>query len=221
MVRAQGGGRATSARVAALVAAALAAACGIDIVSYLSQQPVSDGPNLVKAPAAPDSMYLGVELFYRIYATYDDAQSDLTAYSAKQSSETIPGESVESFLLSQSNYAYRTLVVDGLDPGPTLRASLLAFDLATLAFSSTTESTITIGANPPYDLSRNLPTPVSFSVPPTEGDQDYEHNDDDPDTGIFYIHTFAACYGLDTANSTFPNLYSKAVSLGITTLSYD
>jgi hypothetical protein len=94
------------------------ASCGIDTINYLSEDPLSissDSSSFIFSikNAVVNPYYLGVMIFYRIYASEDDAESDKAYISAKQSeANSVPGSLIENQLISSSGLGYNLPVVN-------------------------------------------------------------------------------------------------------------
>lgn len=196
------------------------AACGIDTVEILSNPPVSDGPGLVHAPDVIETAYLGVDLFYRIYYTVAEAQSAASAFLAQQDMPgNLPGESIVTYLLSDSQLRYKRLIIPTSIMFPVLSKDILLSKIARLDFNTAGDATLFLDNTFYGYIKRNLSASgISFSVKPLPGDFDLQNSsatDDDPD--LFHIQIFAASYGL---SDTSQDLYSDAISLGIVDISY-
>lgn len=202
--------------------------CGIDTIAYLNSKvtPKSDNASsfVFLAPTDTEASYLGVFLFYRIYASELSAQSDLENLNNKQSiTNAVPGSSVESYLLAPKGLNYKRLAVDFGAPIPTLEKSLLEEEaLVSIDFPSSTgvEPTITITSGVPavttvYKIWRNITgsnEELSFRDRPQSGQDDYTTSSLIPNPTEYYIQFFAATYGIDL--SDLSELYGDAVDLG-------
>ena len=227
--------------LAAVVAAVFflsLASCGIDIVSFMENKPVVQADLIFRAPATKDSGYLGLSLFYRIYATKEDAEADRAKLDARQASAAIPGDVVKSLLLNEasSGLKYRQIerftLPDGGSFGsaPTFKSGLIG-DYRILIQGEPDQGLIVlidVNADGYYNAgdsllvaSRRIASESLFSLKPVDGDADYQKGSGtDFDANQFYIQIFAACYGIDMVNGTFKEMYSDAVHLGVVTFNF-
>ncbi|HUW70784.1 MAG TPA: hypothetical protein VMX33_11190 [bacterium] len=207
--------------------------CGIDTISYLSGNPRSysatDTALVFYGPATPyDTSYLGIDIFYKIYASDTDADADLASLTARQSAtDAVPGYSVSSYLLSSSGLAYSKPLLNASIPIPQLPvANLPSTDYAEIDFPTmTTEPTISFPSSGPtsYELRRAISsggTYVSFNTKPVAGDADFKSNSLDTDETTFYVQFFAASFGIDFASGGITELYGDAVYLGRIALNF-
>lgn len=214
-----------------LFAAALGAftsACGIDIVSVLDTPPEYISPLVFRAPIAPDAaLYYGVDVFYRIYATEDDANADKDKLLAKQAlANSLPGDAIKSYLLAESGLKYKRLNVN--QDTPSLKKAFLGSYTAKLSYDADVGNELALVLDDDFffplaetlTLERSNDAKTSFSIRPADEDSDYQGNAADLDPDRYYLHFFAASYGIDVVNSSFNDLYSDAVSLGIQAIDY-
>lgn len=191
--------------------------CGIDTLNYLGSDimPVfiSQGENgLIFAgpinPAIPP--YSGINLYYRIYASETEAISDRSRLEQRQSSDSVPGSSVLSFLETTLRYI-RPARNESRDP-PTIPATIESSSMRIELIDG--RLFLEIGSTSSYELKRNLPGSLlnDFSIKPVDEDSDY--NKVLPvDPGPLYVQFFAASYGFNFLGSN-PELFSNAVFLG-------
>ncbi len=204
--------------------------CGIDTISYLSGNPrsISTGVSALDfaGPSSPDSAYLGIDFFYKIYASDTDADNDLAGITARQSAtNSVPGASVSSYLLSTSGLGYSKPLLNGSIPIPLIpEANLPATDYAEIDFQATPEPTISFPSSGPtsYQLLRSITSGgsyLSFYTEPVAGNADYKSNSDDTDA-TYYVQFFAASYGIDFGSGGITELYGDAVYLGRITINF-
>ncbi|TFG80983.1 MAG: hypothetical protein E4H20_10595 [Spirochaetales bacterium] len=203
----------------------LIATCGIDTVSFLSQSPVYISEGLFTGPPGTDSGYLGVEIFYRMYEVETDAINDKSAFLSKQDEVTVPGDAVKSYLISDSYYRYRRVLLASYSDIPILSSTDLNSGSTTVLLTINTESESKVDFDGVlYDfLRRSLGSDPAkpFTEEPVVGDADLKSATiEDDDENIYYAQFFAASYGIDIANSSFNDLYSDAVYLGTFDLQY-
>lgn len=208
--------------------AALLASCGIDTLSYLSEKPVSLSSDTAaltfRGPVSSESMYYGIDVFYRIYATESDATSDYSNVVSKQSATTaVPGSVTENYLISSLDYLMPVLV-DADSAIPTIAADD-AVGLVSIEFSENAEPVMIITDTSGAEIlntviRRNVMASgqyLTFLDEPESGDADFRSRTTDTD-GIYYVQIFGAAYGLDY--SSFDDLYGDAVLLGRLTLNF-
>ena len=222
-------------------------ACGIDTFATLANDPVAksyDSTSLqFLGPVPGDASYLGVELFYRIYDSSTDAETDRAYVLARQSAEnTVPGSVIKSYLTAATpgglNYLNPVLVNPGtgskIDSIPTLLDADLGSGSAdyyvNIAFPTDTgtepklEIFDGIAALPTvaYTSRRNVTDAGTYKYfkgdEPVSGDADFRTNSGDVDR-TYYVQFFAASYGIDF--TSFSELYGDAVFLGLITLSFE
>jgi hypothetical protein len=204
--------------------------CGIDTISYLSGNPrsysASDTALVFYGPATPDSAYLGMDVFYKIYASDTDADTDLASLTARQSTtNAVPGYSVSSYLLSSSGLGYNKPMLDGSIPIPEIPiAKLPSSDFAEIDFQTMPEPTIIFpsSASVSYKLRRAITsasTYASFNAKPVSGDADFKINSGDSDS-VYYVQFFAASFAIDFTSGGITELYGDAVYLGRITLNF-
>jgi hypothetical protein len=214
--------------------------CGIDEIYYLSQNPLSiynDSTSFIlsiKKPDPDDQSYLGVQLFYKIYASLDDADIDRSYISAKQSeTNSVPGNLIETYLISTSGLGYMSPVVNNSIKIPFILKSAVTDenDFINVTFTSTTDQPgfyfnhdyINHVVTTFYTLKRSVIDDTqggeykTFLAKPVAGDSDYRSRIDDDDS-TYFIQFYAAAYGLDL--SSFEDLYGSAIYLGTMTVEY-
>jgi hypothetical protein len=210
----------------AAVLGALISSCGIDIVSVLDTPPVYISPLVFKGPADPDTLYYGVDVFYRIYAVEADANADRDMLLAKQGlANALPGDAIKNYLLSDSYLKYRRLNVNANTPSlkntflqtysAQFNYDLVSNELFLLLYDGEIQINISDLIPLPKILKRSNNS--NFSDEPQAGDADYHANAEDADPATYYVQFFAASYGLDTSLN---DLYSDAVSIGIQAIDY-
>lgn len=208
--------------------------CGIDSINYLSEDPISissDGTSsfIFSIKESGSSSYLGVELFYRIYASQADADSDKSYITAKQSeTDSVPGALIESQLKSSSGLRYLSPVVNDAIKIPILSKDdvLNEDDRINLSFyTGSIEPNYFIDHDDAtfYTLKRNVSDESgdykTFLDEPVAGDDsDFRSNNDHEDGDAYYVQFYAAAYGLDI--SSFEDLYGDAIYLGRITLNF-
>ena len=202
----------------------LASSCGIDTLSYLGGAPrfVSESPGTVdfKAAAVPDPDCYGLDVFYRIYAGSDDAETDKTAIAERVQARSIPGDYVKSWLLSTGGLKYRKLSLDaGGETSPMLDSPADPEDLLVLSVLAGGSVEFKAGAAAAVPVYRN-PGSVfpSFSVRPADTDADYKPDTDDLLPDEYWVQFYAASYGIDA--TSWAELYSDVVYLGRIAINY-
>lgn len=203
--------------------------CGIDTISYLSGNPrsysASETALVFYGPAFPyDSAYLGIDIFYKIYASDADAEADLASLTAKQSAtNAVPGYFVSSYLLSSSGLSYRKPMLNGSIPIPQLpKANLPSSDYAEIDFSTPPRISFPSSGPASYELRRAITsggTYVSFNTEPIAGDADFKSISGDSDS-TYYVQFFAAAFGIDFTSGGITELYGDAVFLGRIVLNF-
>lgn len=196
--------------------------CGIDTYNALESIPyvvAPDTDSVIFSPVKsgdtinPEYLYLGIDIFYRLYDSQESASNDRTAFLSRQDSEVVPGTSISSYLASRTglNY-YRILHLENgtelfLDAATDIELdSLLTIRwdtfLKELSISGLKDQQTII-------LARNKSgSSIPFSQKPVIGDIDYTSNNG---TGL-YLQLFAASSAfVFSANPQL--LYSKAVHL--------
>ena len=206
--------------------------CGIDTISYLTEDPVSissDGTSsfIFYVKESGSVSYLGADLFYRIYASSIDADSDKNYVIAKQSEvNAVPGTLIESNLISSSGMQYKSPVVND-----TIKIPIISVDdivdqdsYIILSFPGNMEPSYYINPDSStlFFLKRNVIDPSGgyksfIDDPPEVDDQDYKSRVGDTDNE-YYVQFFAAAYGLNISN--FEDLYGDAVYLGRIVLNF-
>ncbi|MGD9938245.1 MAG: hypothetical protein AB7T74_00445 [Clostridia bacterium] len=208
--------------------------CGIDSISYLGikDTPVftSESPNALEfeAPSDPTSLYLGINLYYRIYDSETDAIADRNILDTRQGSDIIPGTAI-SYLENSLGYSrpakYSLKNGENILVIPTIPET----DIATEEISikkildriyidlDTTSTLESIEANPVtddvFELLRITQTGIleSFDQLPLIEDPDYKSGESEGFS--LFVQFFAASYGFDLAGSS-TEIYSNAVYLG-------
>jgi len=204
--------------------------CGIDTISYLSGNPRSYSATetalVFYGPTTADSAYLGIDVFYRIYASDTDADADLASITARQNAtNAVPGNSVSSYLLSASGLAYSKPLLDGTIPIPQVPAAdLPVSDYAEIDFQTMPEPTISFPSSVPisHQLKRAITSGgsyASFYTEPVAGNADFKSNSGDSDA-TYYVQFFAASYGIDFSSGGITELYGDAVYLGRVTINF-
>jgi len=204
--------------------------CGIDTISYLSGNPRSYSATetalVFYGPTTADAAYLGIDVFYRIYASDTDADADLASITARQNAtNAVPGNSVSSYLLSASGLAYSKPLLDGTIPIPQIPAAdLPVSDYAEIDFQTAPEPTIIFPSSGPtsYELKRAITsggTYASFYTEPVAGNADFKSNSGDVDA-TYYVQFFASSYGIDFSSGGITELYGDAVYLGRVTINF-
>jgi hypothetical protein len=205
--------------------------CGIDTINYLSEDPLpisSDSSSFIFSirNTVVNPYYLGVMIFYRIYASEVDAESDKAYVSAKQSeANSVPGSLIENQLISSSGLGYNSLVVNDEIRIPVISKNDVNDDddYINVSFTSTIEQPnyyIEHASATLYTLKRNVINPGGYKTfldKPVAGDPDYRSRIDDIDS-TYYIQFYGAAYGLD--GISFEDLYGKAIYLGRMTVYY-
>lgn len=207
--------------------------CGIDSLVYLNASPIlvsADDKNIVfRMPTATSETgsYLGVELYYRIYATIEAAEADKATISSVQAAEDyFPGSEVKSHLLNISSIDYSKLALDRIISVPAIpEETAPAGALISLEFPSTLSAApaviirdaTTRNVLDTFIMSRSILVSgtnnyASFFTEPARTDADFDYSSTDTDPGTYYLQFFAAAYGMDFAS--FEELYGRALYLG-------
>jgi hypothetical protein len=206
--------------------------CGIDSIAFLGSKVTlaSSGPSssVFLAPSVTEDNYLGVFLFYRIYASEVLAETDKNnVYNKQNVLNAVPGTIIESYLLSPGGLKYKKLTIDGDVPIPSLYKSLIPINtLVSIDFPTSTsvEPKITIlkeaSATISYIISRSITgttgSYLSFRDKALDGQDDYLASTVDPDPNVDYIQFFAVTYGIN--QNSLQELYGDAVYIGRITL---
>lgn len=215
--------------------------CGIDSIAYLSADDtpkyISDGFNALdfSAPSGPSILYIGLNIYYRIYDSEDDANTDKSLLESKQGSTSIPGSSIpylENTLkyIRPARYSLKdntTSMVIPTVPDSIITTDILSIKLISgkiyldLDTSSLLDEIEEVpDTNDVFELLRNpgYGNPSGFDIPPQPGDHDYEEGE--VEDLSYFIQFFASSYGFNLAGSS-PDLYSNAVYLGRIVLDVD
>jgi len=204
----------------------LVLSCGIDTLNYLgptvmprsiSQSPIGlifSGPD---NPSIPP--YSGINLYYRIYVSETEADTDRSRLEQRQGSDSVPGSAISSFLETTLRYV-RPARIENRAP-PTIPSSFDSDSMRIELISG--RLYLLIGESSSYELKRNLQGLLhDFSKLPVDEDNDYNNvlpKTDENEAGqLFYVQFFAASYGFNFLGSN-PELYSNAIFLGRIVLS--
>jgi hypothetical protein len=196
--------------------------CGIDTLNYLgpslmprsiSQSPIGlifSGPD---NPSIPP--YSGINLYYRIYISETEAINDRSRLEQRQSSNSVPGSAITSFLETTLRYV-RPARMDSRAP-PTIPSS---FDSDSMRIELINGRLfLLIGDSSSYELKRNLQGLLyDFSILPVDEDSDFSNVLPNEPGQFLYVQFFAASYGFNFLGSN-PELFSNAVFLGRIVLS--
>jgi len=209
-------------------------ACGIDTVGYIDKPLYVDTLMFRHEPInLGRSSYLGLNLYYRIYSTEVDAETDKQAFETRQSGQIVEGTAIQ-YLTSATGLNYRlayTAVISPeeetvvsidnltfLDPPPTIdKASAASLISVYLNSSSQQIFALLSGALPAGKLAilRNASTPLLFSTRPIQGDPDFQQKGDN-ESRVF-VQLFISSYGMDT---NLIDLHSNALYLGRLEIQY-
>jgi hypothetical protein len=205
--------------------------CGIDTINYLSEDPVSissDGTSsfIFSIINTGSTNYLGVQLFYRIYASSSDADSDKSYITAKQGETNfVPGALIESYLISPNGLKYLSPLINNEIRFPSIVKSVVndENDYINLSYPGTEEPSFFVdsAASTRYVLKRNVLDSSnhykSFLDIPITGDADYRSNSSDDDD-TYYVQFYSSAYG--TSSADLLDLYGNAIYLGRVTLNF-
>lgn len=192
-------------------------ACGIDTLNYLGSDVMptlisqSESGLIFSGPVNPAiPPYSGINLYYRIYASETEAINDRSRLEQRQSSDTVPGSSISSFLETTLRYV-RPARNENRAP-PTIPKAFESDSMRIELIDG--RLFLEIGSLSSYELNRNLPSSLlnDFSVQPVDEDSDF-NNVLPADPGPLYVQFFAASYGFNFLGSN-PELFSNAVFLG-------
>jgi len=201
--------------------------CGIDTLSYLSDEPESRSISisaLTFVGPSDSGSYSGVYIFYKIYAHEASATTDYNTIISKQNAENaVPGSVITSYLTTASGLGYKECILNGNLYIPTLNKSIINSNLISIDFSgfgADNEPVLTIDGGSDYIISRNITRTSGYKSfhdsEPKSGDSDFKSYTGDDDS-TYYVQFFAASYGYD---SSLNDVYSDAVYLGLITLNY-
>lgn len=212
--------RATKAAAAALIVAAALSSCGIDVVSILDP-PTSLGVGIPGFTASddPGPGYLGVGAAYRIYDTSDQASADVARLRQRQDAAgAIPGDAIQSYLLSPGGLRYKPLVIKDDPASPTFTKSLIALHDVTLAWHQPSTQLVATIDSTEYVLERT--SSKSFTTVPAVGDEDYAQTSE-ASGGDYVLQVIVYSFGADLVNASLRDLYSVGVALDPLDLSYN
>lgn len=200
--------------------------CGIESFDdYLENNPVVVTPGLSSVVFRPleqgrafEDNYFGVELFYRLYNSLEKANQDRTILEQRQSSEIIPGSTVNSFLLAPGGLNYQRpsdleLAIDFILKAGT---DYQAESILILEWDSNDKTLVMLiqGSPERFRLGRSslVDSSKEFSSTPVEGNIDYSIQSPQQGTDtVLVLQIFAASYGFNF--TSFRPVYSKAVHL--------
>jgi hypothetical protein len=208
--------------------------CGIDTINYLSEDPIKISETtssfIFSIQKTGSESYLGVELFYRIYASDMDADTDKNYITARQSeTNSVPGELIKSQLISAGGLRYISPAVNNSIKIPIIGTGEVDNDndYINVSFPTSGQPNFYIDSDSStlHILKRNVIDESDgeyksfLDDKPVEGDPDYRSSIDDLDETIYYVQFYSAAYGLD--KNTFEDLYGNAIYLGRVTLIYE
>ncbi len=208
--------------------------CGIDTISYLEDNPISisiDTSFVFSIIKSGSSSYLGVELFYKIYAYEDDATNDKAYIDSKQNETNyLPGSLIESQLLSNSGLSYSRALLNNsiidLMKIPLLSKDDVISDSDNISVTLSPDGIIlSIASESPdkFQIKRSITNSSgdykTFLIEPIVGEKDFRSNvANDISENEYFVQFYAAAYGLDIG--TLEDLYGKAVYLGRIAINY-
>ncbi len=203
----------------------LVSSCGIeDAQQYLLYQPRPNSEAATSINFYPPEQYepqfLGIDIFYKIYASKTDADTDAANFSARQDADIIPGSSIISYLLSTNALNYHRLYNNTEQSSFVITKNLIpsTSNLLTIELTTNNELLFKIDNTEITKLLRNTDTAnISFSIQPDQTDSDYKAstNDQDPQ---HYIQLYAVSYGY---TSILKPIFSKAIKIGVLTVVYN
>lgn len=212
----------SQAKARALAAAlALAAfflgSCGIDFISTLNPPRSIVGLTGFRANDDPGDGYLGVAAAYRIYDALDQASADVARLRQRQdASGAIPGDAIQSFLLSPSGLRYKPLIIKNAPANPTFRASIAALHDVTLVWRTVERQVVAQINSVDYVLERSS---KSFSTQPIDGDEDYAKTSES--NNEFFLQVIVYSFGADLVNASLRDLFSVGVELDTLGIQYE
>ncbi len=162
-----------------------------------------------------EANFLGIEFYYRIYNNSQNALSDAGLFSAKQDAEIIPGSTIASYLASPLGLKYRKLSVTVPKSTPITDSSELAIEV----YINNRLFLIVISPSITTELYRNIPGSTIFSVKPESSDADFQYDSASGET-VFFVQLYAVSYGIDFSSGTFNSLSSKAIFIGVLTITF-
>jgi hypothetical protein len=199
----------------------LITSCGIDSFDdFLSKQPKVDGSGLessvifrpVDTGVVFEPNYLGVEIFYRLYNSLEQAQSDKERFEQNQNKEVIPGSAITSHLLVPGGLNYQKPTANSSDLFIRAGEDITENTIIIIEWDSfSKELKLLIGSKPPIVLHRTglVSGGGSYSIKPSSGDIDFSGQAASSDT--IYIQLYAASSGFNF--SSIRSVYSKATYL--------
>ncbi len=205
-----------------LIITFLSCGCGIDTLDinldsdYLPIATSSSNNSLTfQGPVETEYPYLGIVLFYRIYASTTKAGQDKSLLIQEQSTTALPGNAI-TFLENSLKYA-RPIRVDTSSSiiTPTIYKDLvtnyisinLVDGLIELSFAET---------NQVQELLRNTDSGnKQFNDNLGLETSDYDSSEMDDSSNVLCVQWFAASYGFDIIGLNPKELYSDLVYLGL------
>ncbi|MBU0928414.1 MAG: hypothetical protein KKA67_11730 [Spirochaetes bacterium] len=214
------------------------ASCGIDTIEYFplktTVSQTSGSAMTFSGPESDDSNYLGLAIFYKIYASEAKAITDQSYVNSKQSAiNTVPGAIVESTLISAGGLGYQRLILTTPATGssasaaiPTIAKAYLTSDyFVSISFPAGSEPRLTVtneasGAVSEFLIRRSVAGStgayLTFLDEPASGNSDYVSSATSALEGTYFVQFFAAAYGLNP--NTLTDLYGDAVFLNRITI---
>jgi hypothetical protein len=213
--------------------------CAIDSVVFLNKNPIPTSNNesslIFKGPESSNASYLGVEIFYKIYASITDAESDKSSISTRQdSSDSVPGSLISSYLLNPNALHYVRLILADDDGILSIIPTIKSEDIPTQSYFITIEFPSASNQEPFINIINEVSNEISYSLllkrigigndsvsfleEPKSDDTDYKSNEADTDPHIYYLQLYAASYGLNF--NDFSELYGDAIFIGRITLNF-
>lgn len=208
-----------------LVASLLICSCGIeDAQQYLLYQPRthSEAPTSINfyPPEQYEPQFLGIDIYYKIYASKANADADAANFSVRQNADIIPGSSIVSYLLSSNYLNYHRLYNVAQQSRFVITKNLIptTSNLLTFEVTTTNELVFKIDNTEIARVFRNTATAnVPFSYQPSITDSDYKSSDNDQDPQ-FYVQLYAVSYGY---TNTLKPIFSKAIKIGVLSIVYN
>jgi len=215
-----------SKRVNVVIAIAFIASflssCGLEMTNeYLNYPPQWVSSSQQNAanfypPAVFEPSFFGVEFFYKLYNSKEDADLDKSSFETRQAAEILPGTTVDSFLSSTSGLKYYKLCYNSspesvsplnVPESQITPTSLCSIEVVNgdLFFRNSTAA--------PTLLYRNIPGVKKFTDIPVNADADVKINATSS-AAQYYIQIYAVSFGFVSNSLTFNSLSSKATFIG-------
>lgn len=196
------------------------ASCGIDTIAFLDIKAVSisntDKAIVFSIPSSGSDNYLGLCIFYRIYANKAQADNDRSSIESRQAgTNALPGAFITSYLLAKSGLEYHGIFyekdADIVNQLPVISKSFSG-SYCSIEFNATATMKINNEVRNIYRTNEQGNS-TSFFAKPINSSPDFEEGELE---GKYYVQFFASAYGIDF--SSISELYGDAVYLGTITV---